>query len=307
MSSEKRKQRIELKFEDYFNYKGNEGNDILAKRASAYDKEVIRRCLGFSSPLLGAGKTKTNYLESALKLMVQVFIREPVEASLRPSTSSRNPKEQKKEETEEFHEAKESHEDLNEEGVEPEDNFTKVQGNAICRNWARGTCRKGSSCTFRHPELCQDFCRHGPRRNSNPKGCAGKCGLLHPKNKWCFAAVKTGNCMLGKYCKFEHYKGITYNKPKTTSNLQGRRGESAPGQRQPPPRSPTNQPGRNSYAPGRNSYAPGRNSYAQVTAQSQPFLEQVCLRMEQILARLDNLEKNQGGLQQPRASWPSYH
>ena len=41
--------------------------------------ESEKKILEKSSSFLGRGRTKTEYLESAFKLMVQVFIREPME------------------------------------------------------------------------------------------------------------------------------------------------------------------------------------------------------------------------------------
>ena len=89
--------------------------------------------------------------------------------------------------------------------------FSQVKINKLCKNWTRNKCRKGSLCKFKHPDLCKIFAKFGPQQKSNPRGCDNKCDLLHPRDKWCFQAVKTGMCRFGKECKYSHFKGVKQN------------------------------------------------------------------------------------------------
>ena len=73
-----------------------------------------------------------------------------------------------------------------EEGKKEQNVISKEENKPkICRHWASNRCKRGNSCKFGHPQLCEQFCRLGPLCESNMKGCDRKCGLFHPRNIWC--------------------------------------------------------------------------------------------------------------------------
>ena len=170
------------------NYMESEKLQKLFEKANIYDKEVLKRYLGFSSALLGKGRTRAEHLESAVKLRVSVFVRDAVEAQDHNSTVLDNREDDPA-------------------GVSPnkEEKIEKTQYIAtkehVCRDWAANRCRRGNSCKFGHPDLCEKFTRFGPACKTNPRGCDRKCGLFHPKNIWCYKAIKYGECKWGKKCK----------------------------------------------------------------------------------------------------------
>ena len=154
------------KFEDYRKEFGN-----LFDRAGPYDIEIIKRCLGFSSPALGRGKTKAEYTSSALKLMVNVFIREPIEAKMRAGVmptnqnmteqaediNASNPTTNAADNSESETQASQENLQTNKEN----EDFKVVQNHKICRNYIKNKCKKGPECTFKHPQICDTYSKFG--------------------------------------------------------------------------------------------------------------------------------------------------
>ena len=187
-------------FEDY-----QRKFDAFFKKAGPYDAEVIKRCLGFSSPALGKGKTKTKLKDSALKLLVNFFLREPMEAGQPIETEAPKTMEIEKKNSQKHDEEIESKDDTDKE-------YTVVQ--SLCKHYTRNRCKKGADCKYGHPKVCNVFSKYGPLRKSNPQGCAKDCGLFHMKEIWCQNAIKFGDCKWGNDCKYKHIKGTKMRKSK---------------------------------------------------------------------------------------------
>ena len=181
--------------------------------------------------------------------------------------------------------------DENEQERTKEEDFTQVQRKRLCRNWAKNKCKLQDRCKFNHPELCLKFSKFGPQRRGNPKGCDNQCGLFHPRDKWCFRAIKTGGCKFGKECKFAHFKGVReFPIPGKTKGQEI------------PPRNLIEE--RQKVEERTLTTSQPKPSYARVAAtDGRGFLGEACLGMiERIIKRLETLENRP----QERA-WPSFH
>ena len=244
----------------------------LLKEAGIYDKEVLKRYLGQRSSLLGKGRTKTKYLESTLKLLINVFIREPMEVLMKDVTPVCHDDHDKNNGEEHPDPPTEKEEDHSQ-----EDEFIQVQHKKLCKHWTKNRCKPQDKCKFRHPDLCHKFSKFGPQGKLNPKGCNNQCGLFHPRDKWCFNAVRTGECRFGKDCKFEHFRGVRdiTKKIQRPMTEKRHRTERRMGQEQNP-----------------SSRSLPKPSYAQVTkSEENSFLGKACLGMiERVLTRLETLE-----------------
>lgn len=297
---------MKMKFEDYLEA---EEFKQLFNKANNSDKEVIKRALGFKSTFLGKGRTRNVFLRGALKLMVSVFIREPMEAKAQKRQKNEAPKAMDnledyddivRAENENETDAQIVNQLTNQEGTEEVKNdnggFSQVNTNKICKHWTRNKCKKGSTCKFRHPDLCEKFSKFGPYQKLNHNGCDNSCNLLHLKGKWCFQAIKTGVCSFGKDCQYSHFRGVKQEKKsqKLQQPMQVTSSAKPTQMRQGPISGGINKP----------KLQP--RSYASVTKGAQdPFLDKTSLGtvVMSIMARLDQMDQwMRGNHHQP---WPT--
>ena len=200
-------------FEDYL--QAEEFKHLFSK-ANISDKEVIRRTLGYKSSFLGKGRTKNTFLRGAVKLLVSVFLREPMEAKVARIQANPERTETPLQDYDDLVEESNgkklsnSNDQTCAEIVAEKDEFTQVKINKICKDWAKNKCKRGSKCRFMHPDLCDKFAKFGPHQKSNPRGCDKSCNLFHPRGIWCMQALKHGSCKHGKECKYNHFRGVRF-------------------------------------------------------------------------------------------------